>query len=404
MALKEAAALFFLFTLSLTPPASAGEASAVIFWIRADPAAEFPDSLVEGEGLSLGKIEPKPALCTAAAAADPALEEKVCEAVDLFYSNDFEASESILWDVWQEIGKGKDVLDIPPSLITRCFAFRMLMFKATGLGSEAEALALEAALSQGYAVDLALPAQEDCSLWIDGVRQPEAGERLEFAGGVHWVRASCGGAAGWTWRVEFPMHDGAALHLDPKAESRCACGDMPVVACQDPMARVPAMASNLMLHPGIESCFVLREDAGSGGFLLSGEITPAMESRDFQDLSWVRVGEHAALDMERDGEAFEAGAGKKFRLNVPALALAAAGIGMAGLSIGLGAGSAGASAEAYTQKDPWIRNAKQREASRLENAALAMAGVAVSLFVTSLIYHIVVYKRHKALKKKQTIN
>jgi hypothetical protein len=142
MAERLAVLIFLLMNLAWAPGLRADDdAAPLIFWLGAHPAAAFPSDLIEAKGLSVETIDLEPARCKAPEEPDPVLEERIQEGIDLFYSNDFGASESILRDVWLELGKGKDVLDIPPSWITECFVFRMLIFKATGMDSEAESLA-----------------------------------------------------------------------------------------------------------------------------------------------------------------------------------------------------------------------------------------------------------------------
>jgi len=429
MAGRSAAALPLLLILAWARSLAADEDTSVVFWLGADPTDVFPRALVEERGISLENLDPLPVHCAAPHEPDPALEEKIGEGIDLFYSNDFEASESILRDVWLEMGKGTDVLDIPPSWITTCLAFRMLMFKAVDKGPEAEALAreaagrvhpsflgqldippdgrafivekLEEAALQGHAVEISTPQdREACSLWVDGVRQPAVASRLSLADGVHWIRAACGGAEGWTWRVELPLQEGRTFYLDPEIESQCACGAFPLVVCSDPKAEVLAMASNLLLCPQVRSCFVLKGGSGEVGVFLSGEITPTgKEPGDLHGLSWERLDEPPPVTPEPAGHG-----GKpkgKPGLHVPALVLAVAGSGMAVVSTGLGAGSLSAAGSAYTEKDPWARAEKVAESTRLEKAALVTAGLAASLLVTSLIYHIVVYRKHKLSEKSK---
>ena len=349
----------------------------------------------------------------------------VARGIDLYYANDFNEAESILQEAWRSLMEAREQHVIPAQLSRTCFVFRMLLDKLSGHEAEAASLAVEARpyIDPGdlldmdippdglayivarlepcetapYSVSVVLPPSDPpCTLVVDGDEANAGGGTLTVGGGTHWMQATCGGTAGWAWKLA-PALDGKRLSPDPAAESRCSAAAWPVIVCGKLTDGVLFIGSTLLAWPWVKGfdLWMPSEKDGLKGLSSTGSIESA--DVDLGDLEWrwqpLEPGA-AGLQGTKAASGGKGGAGPF----LPAIVMASAGLALAGIAAGLGAWTAGIGRDLHAIRDPWEREKEGNLFRQGKNASTAVGAIAGSLLVTSIIYYAIIH--HKGKKPK----
>ena len=369
-----------------------------------------------------------PVMCTDGSedAVDEIHAESLKRAIDHFYTNEFELSESILIETWDKLEEARKCRHVPAELIIECFVFRMLIFKVYGKREEAESFArraaeyiyppglsnmdippdglefihevLDAAVTDNYELNVSLrEGGEDCGILVDGLPVPGKEGTLRFPGGSHTIQAACAGAEGWQWKIDFPAFDGKLLRLNPITESGCDCSSLPLVVCPKLSESVLKIGFNLNTYALFSGFYLARPTGDPSGteFEMSDLITAATTSLD--DIEWKRPA--GAKKPQKDAKKE-----KKSHVTAAALGLGIAAVPLAGLAIGLSIGSVKLERDTHSIQDPWERNETAQTSSNLMTACAVTSALAASLFLSSLIYQLVVSgKKRKDSDKKAAL-
>ncbi|MFH1436946.1 MAG: hypothetical protein ABIJ56_14655 [Pseudomonadota bacterium] len=401
---------------------------AVYFWIPEKEKDDFPAHAAAAQDMTPLPASDSPVMCPGAGEepADEAHAQSLKRAADLFYTNEFELSESILVETWDMLEEKWKSRHVRAELMMECFVFRMLIFKVYGKREEAESFArraaeyiyppslagmdippdglefihdvLEAAVPDNYELNVSLrEGGDDCGILVDGLPAPVKDGTLRFPGGSHTIQASCAGAEGWKWRIDFPAFDGKLLRLNPVTESGCDCSRLPLVVCGKLGEPVLKMGFNLNAYAVFSGFHLIRPASGPGteGYEVSSLITAATSSLD--DIDW-----HPPAAVEKPDQDAKKAAKQKKRSPVAAaaLGLGIAAAPLAGLAVGLSFGSLKLDRDTHSLPDPWERSETAQTSSDLMTACAVTSALAASLVLSSLIYQLVVSGKKKGSDKK----
>jgi hypothetical protein len=422
-----APALHFALLLVLLPE-TAGANGNIAFWISQEDHPSFPSSLAGPEGIKKDEAASPPVRTASGdGAADDDLRNRISLGIDMYYANDFEKSESILSAAWDDLQAEKKARSVSARLQAECFAFRMLVLKVQGRNEQALSLALEAgpavrkdlldtmdispdglafiknalgkASPKVYDLTIAVSSRDDlCTIFVDEISCPSPDESIRLTGEAHWIRAECGEAAGWDWRIEMPQLAGKVLHLSPEDESTCDPSGFPVIVCSKLTQGVLDIASNFTAYSGVDGVLLMKpsEKEGLPGFVSAG--LPASGDASLADLQWTWKPLPEGLEASpHDAKGKMTGKDKHGRIS---LALGLTGIAVAGISAGLGAWTLNLKGDSHTVADPWDRQEAELKCESVEGAAISMSVLAVSLIITSIVYYVVSNKKHKGLKSE----
>ena len=402
----------------------------VYFWIsETGKEGDFPAHAAAAQDMTPLPASDSPVRCSDVGrkAGDENHTESLKRAADLFYTNEFELSESILVETWDKLEEERKSSHVPAELIIECFVFRMLIFKVYGKREEAESFArraaeyiyppslagmdippdglefihdvLEAAVPDNYELNVSLhEGGEGCGILVDGLPAPGKDGTLRFPGGSHTIQASCEGAEGWQWTVDFPAFDGKLLRLSPVTESGCDCSRLPLVVCPKLSESALKIGLNLNAYALFSGFRLVRptSDPAGAGFELSSLIAAATASLD--DIDWQQP---AAVKKSKKGVKKISKKVKKSPVTAAALGLGIAAAPLAGLAVGLSFGSLKLERDTHSIQDPWERNETAQTSSNLLTACAVTSALAASLFLSSLIYQLVVSGKKKDSDKKK---